>query len=123
MDEATPFKSRIDALLSNLPAIERALLEKAIDRAITAHRGHRRVSGEAYFLHLLAVAEILKDLNLDVNTITAAILHDVVEDTDVMLNDIQAEYGPEISRMVDGVTKMEKIGELQQVARSQQSQG
>jgi GTP pyrophosphokinase len=116
VDEATPFKSRIDALLSNLPAIERALLEKAIDRAITAHRGHRRVSGEAYFLHLLAVAEILKDLNLDVNTITAAILHDVVEDTDVTLNDIQAEYGLEISRMVDGVTKMEKIGEFQQVS-------
>jgi GTP pyrophosphokinase len=61
------------------------------------------------------VTEILGSLNLDTETLAAAILHDVVEDTDVTLEDIQAEYGPEISRMVDGVTKMEKIGEFQQV--------
>ncbi|MDH3948457.1 MAG: GTP diphosphokinase [Gammaproteobacteria bacterium] len=113
MTDRVSFESRIKALLDERPVDERAQLEKAIECAIRAHQGQRRVSGEAYFLHLLAVAEILQALNLDADTIAAAILHDVVEDTDITLADIRAEFGADIARMVDGVTKMERIGDFQ----------
>ncbi len=67
---------------------------------------------------MFAVAEILNDLNLDYETLAAAMLHDVVEDTEITLDDVQHEFGPVIARMVDGVTKMERIGEFQKVSES-----
>lgn len=85
----------------------------AIDRAITAackaHEGQRRSSGEAYVCHPLKVACILVELGMDSETIEAAILHDVVEDTPMELADVQKQFGPEVAAMVDGVTKIEKI--------------
>jgi GTP pyrophosphokinase len=105
----------IAGLLAGRSDSDRALLSRAWQTALNAHLGQSRASGEPYYLHALAVSQILNTLNLDTETLTAAILHDVVEDTDVTLEEIQAEFGPEISRMVDGVTKMERIGEFQQV--------
>ncbi|HEY3426051.1 MAG TPA: bifunctional (p)ppGpp synthetase/guanosine-3',5'-bis(diphosphate) 3'-pyrophosphohydrolase, partial [Negativicutes bacterium] len=74
-----------------------------------AHRGQLRVSGEEYIHHPLGVAKILADLQIDVVTISAALLHDVVEDTDVTLEGIEKQFGKEIARLVDGVTKLSRI--------------
>lgn len=85
----------------------------AVDRAITAackaHEGQRRSSGEAYVCHPLKVACILVELGMDSETIEAAILHDVVEDTPMELADVQKHFGAEVATLVDGVTKIEKI--------------
>jgi GTP pyrophosphokinase len=113
-------RGAIAGLLAGRNEPDRKLLERAWQLALDAHRGQQRASGEPYFLHSLAVSEILNSLNLDTETLVAAILHDIVEDTDITLDDIRAGYGPEIGRMVDGVTKMEKIGEFQQIGQVEQ---
>ena len=86
---------------------------EAIDRAISvaceAHEGQRRSSGEPYVCHPLKVACILVELGMDSETIEAAILHDVVEDTPVELSDVRKLFGAEVAALVDGVTKIEKI--------------
>jgi GTP pyrophosphokinase len=97
---------RLLALLEHHTGPERQILQNAAQWAVEAHQGQQRVSGEPFFNHALAVAEILDDLKLDYETISAAMLHDVVEDTDIMLDDVQREFGPAIARLVDGVTKM-----------------
>jgi GTP pyrophosphokinase len=84
-------------------------IQKAYDLAIEAHQGQKRVSGEDYINHPLEVAMILADLQLDVPTIAAAILHDVVEDTDYSSEDMKREFGDEIAELVDGVTKISKL--------------
>lgn len=86
-----------------------AIIEKAYDYAVQAHKGQLRLSGEAFINHPLNVAAILAELELDVLTIAAAILHDVVEDTSVTLEDIRSIFGDEISLLVDGVTKLSRI--------------
>jgi GTP pyrophosphokinase len=102
-------------LLKGRPEHEKQVLEKAADWASTAHRDQQRASGEPYYSHVLAVAEILNELQLDYETLVAAMLHDVVEDTDITLEDVRAEFGPVITHLVDGVTKMERIGEFRQL--------
>ena len=79
--------------------------------AAEAHQGQQRASGEPYVRHSFAVAEILSDLDLDPETIAAALLHDVVEDTSVSLEQIRSRFGDNIARLVDGVTKMALIQE------------
>lgn len=96
------------------PAAERELLAHALELARRAHTGQQRHSGEPYISHVLAVAEILNDLNLDYETLAAAILHDTVEDTTVTLADIEKDFGKPVARLVDGVTKMGRIGRLQE---------
>lgn len=93
------------------PELDAPLVRKACRFALEAHRDQTRASGEPYVRHVLAVAEILADLNLDQETIAAAILHDVVEDTPVTLDQIRTEFGDAVGRLVDGVTKMDFIGE------------
>lgn len=85
------------------------LIMKAYDYAKTKHKDQVRQSGEAYIIHPVNVAYILADIGLDDSTICAALLHDVVEDTDATDNDIKKEFGDEIAEMVDGVTKLGKI--------------
>ena len=70
-----------------------------------AHEGQKRQSGEPYIQHPLAVARILANLRLDSRTVAAALLHDVAEDTLIKVPDLATEFGPEVSSMVDGVTK------------------
>ena len=86
-----------------------ALIQKAYKFAEEHHRGQKRLSGEDYIIHPLNVAYILADLQLDDATICAALLHDVVEDTDVTNEDIIKNFGKEIAEMVAGVTKLGKI--------------
>ncbi|MDF2500217.1 MAG: (p)ppGpp synthetase SpoT/RelA [Anaerosporomusa subterranea] len=85
------------------------LLRRVYTFAEAAHQGQKRVSGEEYICHPLGVAKILADLQIDVITISAAILHDVVEDTVVTLDEIEKEFGREIAMLVDGVTKLSRI--------------
>lgn len=85
------------------------LIEKAYNLASEAHGDQRRVSGVPYILHPTSVACILVDLGMDTESVTAALLHDVVEDTDVTLDDIIKEFGKEIAHLIDGVTKLKKI--------------
>ena len=108
----------VDTLLAGHPESEQQILEKAAAWAISAHRDQQRASGEPYYSHALAVAEILHELNLDYETLAAAMLHDVVEDTEGTLEEIEKEFSPVIARLVDGVTKMDRIGEFQQSGKT-----
>ncbi|MCY0877779.1 MAG: bifunctional (p)ppGpp synthetase/guanosine-3',5'-bis(diphosphate) 3'-pyrophosphohydrolase [Firmicutes bacterium] len=82
---------------------------QALHFAEEAHRGQSRASGDPYVAHPLAVATILADLKMDAPTIVAALLHDVVEDTDYTLGDIEARFGSEVAQLVDGVTKLDRL--------------
>jgi GTP diphosphokinase / guanosine-3',5'-bis(diphosphate) 3'-diphosphatase len=85
------------------------LVRSAFERASSAHSGQRRLSGEDYVNHPLEVAAILADLELDAETIAAALLHDTVEDTNLTADEVKREFGPEVARLVDGVTKLGRI--------------
>lgn len=89
--------------------VDEALIQKAYILAKTSHGNQKRHSGDLYFSHPLAVAEILIELKLDQSSIIAALLHDVVEDTEVLLEDIEKNFGEEVANLVDGVTKLSKI--------------
>lgn len=91
------------------------VIKQACNLAKDAHRGQIRASGEIYFHHVLSVADILAELGMDYETLAAAVLHDVVEDTKVTLLDIERNFGNEIAHMVDGVTKMRRIHEYQEL--------
>ncbi|MFA5138532.1 MAG: RelA/SpoT family protein [Elusimicrobiota bacterium] len=91
------------------PHVDSALLEKAYDFAKSAHSHQERASGEPHFTHCLAVARSLLAFKLDLPTICAGLLHDVVEDTSVTPEDLAREFGPEITQLVEGVTKLETI--------------
>jgi len=86
-----------------------AIVLRAYDLGESAHRGQTRKTGEPYILHPVAVAQILANLRMDHVSIAAAILHDTIEDTDLGWQDIEAEFGPEIADLVDGVTKLDKM--------------
>ena len=109
---ARSYDAWLEALARERPAEEVDLIARACALAREAHRGQTRASGEPYFLHSLAVATILAALHMDHETIAAAILHDVVEDTEVNLQQIEADFGPGVARLVDGVTKMDQIQEF-----------
>ena len=85
------------------------MLVKAYHYAQEAHANQKRASGEPYFIHPCAVADILIDLGLDAATVAAALLHDVIEDTESTAEDIQREFGDEVLGLVGSVTKLEKI--------------
>ncbi len=82
------------------------IIQKAYDYAKKYHKEQCRKSGEPYIIHPLSVAEILVELGLDESTLCAALLHDVVEDTEVKNEDIEKEFSKEIAQMVEGVTKL-----------------
>jgi GTP diphosphokinase / guanosine-3',5'-bis(diphosphate) 3'-diphosphatase len=84
-------------------------LMRGFELAVAAHEGQRRASGESFIEHPLAVAGILADLEMDHQTIAAALLHDVVEDTSITSEQVTAQFGDDIARLVDGVTKLTRI--------------
>ena len=84
-------------------------IERAYRFAAEHHEGQKRLSGEDFIEHPLAVAQILADLGLDTTTLEAALLHDTVEDTDVSVADLESGFGPEVSRIVDGLTKLDAL--------------
>ncbi len=92
---------------SPLPArLDRELLMRAYRYSARAHTGQKRRSGEDYVIHCVQVARILADLQLDSITIAAGLIHDVVEDTVITVQDVEREFGPEIAQIVDGLTKI-----------------
>ena len=101
--------SILAAVKSYQPDADLETIERAYLVAVEGHRGQTRVSGEAYIVHPLNVAEILTELQLDDTTIAAAILHDVVEDTLFTQDEIQDMFGEEIGLLIDGVTKLGQI--------------
>jgi len=92
-----------------LPSEKVALVEEAYQFALEAHEGQTRRSGEPYLQHPLEAASILTDLRLDASSLAAALLHDVVEDCDVPLSQIEETFGPEVGKLVDGVTKLNAV--------------
>ena len=101
--------SILQAVQSYEPKADVALIRKAYDLAMEAHKGQVRVSGEEYIIHPLHVAEILTELHIDDVTISAALLHDVVEDTIYTKEQIEEMFGEEVAMIVDGVTKLSRI--------------
>ena len=93
------------------------LIRKAYEFSDTAHKGQRRISGEPFVEHCLEVAFILAEQHMDSTTIAAGLVHDVVEDTDATIKDLNAEFGEEIAELVDGVTK---IGAVKFQSREEQ---
>ncbi len=91
------------------PDVDRDLLLRAFAFAERAHRGQQRRSGEEFVAHPLGVAKVLAELHLDEQTIAAALLHDVVEDTETTIEDVRGEFGDDIARLVEGVTKLTRI--------------
>jgi GTP diphosphokinase / guanosine-3',5'-bis(diphosphate) 3'-diphosphatase len=110
--EAAP--ERLDALLRAVKSYnakaDLGLIRRAYFFAEAAHEGQFRLSGEPFIEHPLAVATIVAELGLDTTSLVAALLHDTVEDTPVTLEELDAEFGPEVVRIVDGLTKIETIG-------------
>ncbi len=92
-----------------LPDLDRDLIAHAFRFAERAHEGQQRRSGEAFIHHPFGVAKICAELRLDEQTIAAALLHDVVEDTDVELDELRSEFGDEVAQLVDGVTKLTRV--------------
>ena len=102
-------QTTLSKIKENYTQAEAEKLYKAFEFAQTAHAGQKRASGEPYFIHPCAVANILIDLGLDEATVAAALLHDVIEDTPVTAEEIETAFGKEVLALVDGVTKLEKI--------------
>jgi guanosine-3',5'-bis(diphosphate) 3'-pyrophosphohydrolase len=99
----------IAKLETYLPAEEIERVEEAYEFAHEAHKGQRRRSGEPYITHPVAVAGLLADLRLDSQTLIAAILHDVMEDTPTVKDEITGRFGAEVAELVDGVSKLDQI--------------
>jgi len=111
------FDSLLEMLPENISPVDRDLIQRAYRYAEKAHEGQKRLSGEPYISHCVAVAGILAEMKVPTTLIAAGLLHDTVEDTDVTLEEIRAEFGEEISRLVDGVTK---LTQLPRVTRGEQ---
>ncbi len=105
-DEVAPL---LAAYRSRHPRSPTSLINQAYLTAADAHRSQQRNSGEPYIHHPLAVARIVADLGLDDITVAAALLHDAVEDTGVTLEELQAQFGPDVAAIVDGVTKLDRV--------------
>ncbi len=91
------------------PRADLALLNRAYATAEKLHEGVKRKSGEPYITHPLAVATIAAEIGMDTTTVVAALLHDTVEDTEYSLADLSRDFGSEVARLVDGVTKLDKV--------------
>jgi len=113
LDERRHHEHLVDELIAEVetynPEVDRDLLRRAFDLAERAHAGQTRRSGEEFIHHPLGVARICAELHLDEQTIAAALLHDVVEDTGADVEEVKAEFGPEVAQLVEGVTKLTRI--------------
>src|ERR687890_2182042 len=104
------YRSLLRALKARIKPGDRKLIRTAFEIAADAHKTMRRKSGEPYILHPLAVARIcVEEIGLGVRSTICSLLHDTVEDTDITLDDVQREFGSEIAKIVDGLTKISNI--------------
>ena len=108
-DKLSEFERLNKKLKTYMSRKGRDVVAHAFKTAREAHSGQNRHSGEPYITHPLAVARIVADMNLDFEAVSGALLHDVVEDTEIELQHIQEQFGPNIARIVDGLTKLDKI--------------
>jgi GTP pyrophosphokinase len=107
---AKQYKELLRISYRNLTKKDKALIRQAFDIAVDAHKDQRRKSGEAYIFHPIAVAKIVaSEIGLDATSIAAALLHDVVEDTEYTLVDIEQMFGETVARIVDGLTKISSL--------------
>jgi RelA/SpoT family (p)ppGpp synthetase len=102
-------KELLASVSTYLPAEQVARIREAAEFGASAHKGQKRLSGEPYIAHPVAAAAILADLHLDPDTIVAAILHDVIEDTPTPKDQLAARFGADVAELVDGVTKLDQI--------------
>ena len=113
VDVTEKHKDLVDELLAAVSEynddVDRELITRAFGFAAAAHEGQLRRSGEDFIRHPWAVAKACAELHLDEQTVAAALLHDVVEDTGVELDVVRAEFGDEIAQLVEGVTKLTRI--------------
>lgn len=110
--EVMEFEPWMASLGNGRSEAERELLGRAFALASLAHADQTRASGEPYMQHCLAVAQMLAELHLDSATLAAALMHDTLEDTDITYEHLEAEFGEEIAKLVDGVTKLGQIDQL-----------
>ncbi len=111
---AEPYGRQLDELIADchhyLPVVDEAMIRRAFKLSYWAHRNDRRASGELYITHPLAVARIVaREIRLDDTSVGAALLHDVVEDTDLTIQIIRAEFGDQMALLIDGLTKIRGI--------------
>ncbi len=113
VDASREHESLFEELIASIeeynPGVDRELIRRAFEVAARQHQGQVRRSGEEFIRHPWGVARICAELHLDEQTIAAALLHDVVEDTSTLPEDVRAEFGPEIAQLVEGVTKLTRI--------------
>src|SRR5690349_8352793 len=104
------YRALLKGLKARIKQGDKKLIRQAFEMAAEAHKRMRRKSGEPYILHPLAVARIcVEEIGLGIRSSICALLHDTVEDTDITLEDIQREFGSEITRIVDGLTKISSV--------------
>ncbi len=100
------FEKLMSCIDRNIKNLNKEKIISAYEYAEKAHSGQKRKSGEPYIIHPLSVAIILVEMGMDTDTVVAALLHDVVEDTEVELSDVRAKFGSDVAALVDGVTKL-----------------
>ena len=110
----------LEKINKNCHNVDVEMIKKAYNFAKDAHKDQKRESGEPYIIHPVAVAEILAELGMDTNTIMAGLLHDVVEDTKYSYEDIVNMFNEETANLVDGVTKLTKLGEMEYKTKEEQ---
>jgi GTP pyrophosphokinase len=103
------FEALLDILPDNYSTVDRELITRAFRIAEHAHRNQKRASGDPYVNHCVSVAGILAELRVPPEVVAAGLLHDTVEDTDVSLKDIRRDFGDDIAKLVDGVTKLTQL--------------
>lgn len=107
---AQEYKELLRISYQTLSDEDKKLIRKAFDVAVDAHKDQRRKSGEAYIFHPIAVAKIVAaEIGLGATSIAAALMHDVVEDTDITVEDIERMFNPKIAKIVEGLTKIAKV--------------
>src|SRR5215467_6713191 len=107
----------LEKLKKNRPSDDPWQVRRAYEIAAERHRDQLRSSGEPYLTHLLEVAHILADMRMDATTLTAAVLHDVIEDTEFPVSRIHERFGDETARLVEGVTKIGRLNMMAPEAR------
>src|SRR5882672_7231423 len=105
----TQLETLIEEIPKYQPGADLAVLARAYQFSAASHKGQQRASGEPYVSHPLEVAHLLVDFKMDVTTVTAGLLHDVLEDSAATKADLEREFGGEIAELVDGVTKIGKL--------------
>ena len=110
----------LEKIQKNCHNVDIEMVKKAYYFAENAHKEQKRESGEPYIIHPLAVAEILADMGMDTNTIVAGLLHDVIEDTECSYEDTVKLFNEEIANLVEGVTKLTKLGEMEYKTKEEQ---